>query len=45
LKKVGIIGGGFVERVLEANTMAILLTALGKTVIAGLVTAELLQDI
>jgi ERCC4-related helicase len=33
----------FVERVLEANTLAVLPTALGKTVIAELVAAELLH--
>jgi len=33
----------FVERALEANTLAVLPTALGKTVIAELVAAELLH--
>jgi Fanconi anemia group M protein len=34
---------GFVEKALEANTLAVLPTALGKTVIAELVAAELLH--
>jgi ERCC4-related helicase len=43
LLRIGIIRGGLLRRLLEANTLAVLPTALGKTVIAELVAAELLH--